>query len=260
MERQLGFLSRIGLFGNDSDADWEKFGQIDPYFGVVSHTEFRGKKLSSAARTQFFSLGEQHVERILDIIRRHFNAAPNGRCLDFGCGVGRLVIPFSRRFSHVVGIDISESMLAEAEQNCRELGIQNASFSRPMTPALGCFDLVHTYIVLQHVPAKRALSLAKQLVLLTQPGGYCALHFAVGSSRSTPRQVATWIRKNIKPIHWTLNFLSEGHLFRPYMQMNALSLKDVIVHLQEVGVTQMWLESEKHGDAYSVMLVFKKPH
>ena len=50
--------------------------------------------------------------------------------LDFGCGVGRLIIPFARVFEHVTGVDISPAMLEIAQRNCLEQGIHNVEFVR----------------------------------------------------------------------------------------------------------------------------------
>lgn len=41
---------------------------------------------------------------------------------DFGCGVGRLTLPFADCFDNVVGVDISPAMLAEGEKIADEIG------------------------------------------------------------------------------------------------------------------------------------------
>ena len=103
---------------NNSDRDWELFGKTDPYYAVLTAPEFHGQ-LSAAARAKFFGLGEEHIETMLSIIRERLDPAFAPRhALDFGCGVGRLLIPLGRRCDEVTGVDISSSMLAEARRNC----------------------------------------------------------------------------------------------------------------------------------------------
>ena len=50
-----------------------------------------------------------------------------GDALDFGCGVGRLVLPLARRYRTVVGIDISDAYIAEAVRNRDKHGLTNIS-------------------------------------------------------------------------------------------------------------------------------------
>jgi ubiquinone/menaquinone biosynthesis C-methylase UbiE len=50
------------------------------------------------------------------------------RVLDFGCGVGRCTIPFARIAEEVVALDVSPSMLREAEKNCLERALDNVMF------------------------------------------------------------------------------------------------------------------------------------
>jgi SAM-dependent methyltransferase len=88
-----------------TDRDWEKWGSSDPYFGVLSTNRFRQKHLSEETREEFFETGEEHVRMILETLRRVFDPEfTPGKILDFGCGVGRLLIPFARRQSYVVGV------------------------------------------------------------------------------------------------------------------------------------------------------------
>lgn len=47
----------------------------------------------------------------------------SGRMIDLGCGPGRAAIPFARRGWSVVGIDLSESMLAACGRNAGAAGV-----------------------------------------------------------------------------------------------------------------------------------------
>lgn len=142
-----------------TDRDWEKWGGTDPYFGVCSEGRFHAEAMTPASRDAFFRSGEEHVARTYSDIERLFKVdfKPEN-VLDFGCGVGRLLIPFARRAKQVVGVDVSTSMLAEARRNCIDAGILGVSLVESddgLTRAEGRFDLVHSHIVLQHIPWKR---------------------------------------------------------------------------------------------------------
>ncbi len=52
-----------------SDAAWNRYGEIDPYFGVVSHDRFRRENLDDTAVAEFFRSGQTHVDWLLRMIR-----------------------------------------------------------------------------------------------------------------------------------------------------------------------------------------------
>src|SRR5882762_1792622 len=105
------------MLRNDSNSDWERFGRDEPYFGVLLDEKFRLRNLTPQALEEFFASGEAHVERVFRTIVRHLDPdfAP-ATALEFGCGVGRVLVPLARRCPSVVGVDVSASMLAEARR------------------------------------------------------------------------------------------------------------------------------------------------
>src|SRR5258708_19511131 len=88
--------------------EWEKWGQLDPYFGVVSHPEFRSGSIGEVARDKFFRGGEAEIAETLTHVRRLVGRdfRPK-RTLDFGCGVGRLTIPLSRQPQPLLPVHLS---------------------------------------------------------------------------------------------------------------------------------------------------------
>jgi hypothetical protein len=48
---------------------WQNFGQIDPYLTVLAHPRFREAAKEGRARREFFTSGEEHVERFLAAVR-----------------------------------------------------------------------------------------------------------------------------------------------------------------------------------------------
>lgn len=82
---------------------------------------------------------------------------PGDALLDVGCGPGTITIDLARLLpeGHVVGIDASAEVIAEARRAAREAGVTNVDFHVADLYALGdlgeCFDVVHAHQVLQHV-------------------------------------------------------------------------------------------------------------
>jgi 2-polyprenyl-3-methyl-5-hydroxy-6-metoxy-1,4-benzoquinol methylase len=106
--------------GRNTDKDWEKYGKEDAYYGVLSDEKFRKSQLTEDLKQEFFHSGETYIADILAKIRQRFQSDWTiGKAVDFGCGVGRLVIPLAKHAQEVTGIDVSESMLAEARKIAR---------------------------------------------------------------------------------------------------------------------------------------------
>jgi cyclopropane fatty-acyl-phospholipid synthase-like methyltransferase len=107
------------------------------------------------------------------------------RCLDFGCGVGRVAIPLARRTGEVVGVDVSESMLAEARRNCEVQETRNVTLL-PSDDALsaltGRFDFIHSFVVFQHSPRERGDAILEALLEHLSVG---ALHLRYATRVST---------------------------------------------------------------------------
>ena len=168
----------------ETDVEWEKWGDRDPYFGVLTHARYRASTITADDYLAFFESGRGHVEAVLASCKRHFDEdfRPR-RVLDFGCGVGRVLLPFAESCETVVGVDVSESMLAEARRNCARFGVANVTLVRAddtLSAVEGHFDLVHSTIVFQRIESERGLDLIARLVELVAPGGGVSIHVTYG--------------------------------------------------------------------------------
>ena len=50
-----------------SDSDWRKWGEIDPYFGVVSFEEFKAERIAEN-RERFFATGRREIDLAMNEI------------------------------------------------------------------------------------------------------------------------------------------------------------------------------------------------
>ena len=65
-----------------------------------------------------------HYQKFTDLNLSHIrNILPSGKILDVGCGTGRLAIPLNEMGYDVVGIDLSEGMLAVMKEKIKKKGI-----------------------------------------------------------------------------------------------------------------------------------------
>ena len=73
--------------------------------------------------------------RWADYAERHFRRGkrPVERVLDLCCGTGSLTLELGRRGYRMTGVDLSEEMLAQAEEKCREAGLEVPFFHQDMS-------------------------------------------------------------------------------------------------------------------------------
>jgi SAM-dependent methyltransferase len=245
-----------------TDADWDKWGETDPYFGVLSSDEFHAENLNEESRANFFKSGDEYIGRTLAVVRRHLDVdyQPK-RCVDFGCGVGRLVIPLAGLSKKVVGIDVSDHMLAEAASNCRRKNIENVSFVKSddgLTKLTGSYNLIHSCLVLQHIPVKRGMRLVNGLLHHLEPGGVVAIQFYYRCD--APKIIRALVRLRYKlPIANAARNLIRGRPRRvPAMQLHTYDLEAVVGLLKACGVDSVYLRPFMHGEFQSVALYGQK--
>lgn len=240
---------------------WKRCGDLDPYYGVLSDERFRGRHLTPETRNDFFQSGQEHVARVIEKIRAHVdsNFRPN-RTLDFGCGVGRLVIPFANISHQVTGIDISDGMLAEAKLNCDLSGLSNVSFATSLEELSGSFDFIHSYIVLQHIPPAIGIQLLDNLLARVAGDGIAALHLTYFNQGSWLRRCVATFRSRFRFLHNILNLLQSRSIREPLLQMNEYELNQVMAAYQRNCFSDLHVFFTQHAKSSGVMLIGKKSH
>jgi SAM-dependent methyltransferase len=101
------------------------------------------------------------------------------RLLDVGCGPGTLTVDLAARVGpsgEVVGVDISEQVVAEATAHAAQAGAGNVTFRagdfRMLGLPDGSFDVVHAHQVLQHL--RDPVGALAAMGRLASPGGIVA--------------------------------------------------------------------------------------
>jgi SAM-dependent methyltransferase len=244
-----------------TDDVWAFYGEHDPYFGVLTDDAFLSGSLTEESRQEFFSTGQSYVESLRETIGKQLcsSFAPT-RALDFGCGVGRITLPLARFCSTVVGVDISEAMLAEARHNSEREGLTNIEFMRSdddLSSLTGTFDFIHSFIVFQHITPERGLAMMKRILHVLTEGGIGALHFTYFDDL-TPLERARYILYMRVPALWALKnkmLLRPSH---PMLQMHNYSLSKLFRLLQTENCHKLSVQFSYHGKFGGVILLFEK--
>jgi SAM-dependent methyltransferase len=248
--------------GESTDREWKRWGELEPYYAVYVAPQFRRDALNEQSLQEFFQSGDQHASHVLSVIRRRIRQdfAPL-RVLDYGCGVGRVTIPFAGRAAHVTGVDIAPGMLSEAQRNADTRGIANARFLSVSQfreqPAL-TFDLIHSFIVFQHIRPKSGEQILRDLIRRLEPRGIGAIHFTFASNAKGLHYRWMQLRRRSTIVHRLANLVTRQPVTWPVMQMNAWSLNCVLALLYAEGASSIFIEYSLHGPFLGAMIYFEK--
>ncbi len=174
---------------------------------------------------KIFHDGRDHAVRIL-------NPSPGERVLEVGIGTG-LALPFYPPSCEIVGIDLSDGMLAKARERVRELGLKHVSLSRMDASAMefpdDSFDAVMAAYVVTAVPDYRKVML--EMIRVCKPGGRIILinHFSNGN-----RLIAA-IEKVISPFCKQLGWRTDLSLATV---LDGTHL--TVIHKQKVNPLRFW--------------------
>jgi SAM-dependent methyltransferase len=265
-----------------TDEAWRQWGEQDPYFAVITNPKFRSANLTDDARKEFFESGRVHAKYVLDVCRREFGAGfQPKRALDFGCGVGRVTLAMAEQAQEVVGLDVSPAMLAEARRNAQAQGRDNVVFVQSddeLSKVVGRFDLVHSFIVFQHIDVPRGREMFRRLVDLVDHGGAGAIHVTYAKAYHAERYgqppaappvaadpaqragtlsgLADLLRRGTDEVVERVAAVARGG--DPEMQMNVYPLSELFFVLQTADMHQVHARFTDHGGELGVFLFFMR--
>lgn len=151
--------------------DWEKLGDTDPLWAVLVRP---GTKNGGWDEQEFLATGRVEVDAAMAHLASLGVTPGRGSALDFGCGAGRLSLALAAHVDRVVGVDVSEGMVAKA----RALDTTGGRCTFVVNPRDdlslfedGEFDLAYSSLVLQHLPPEQARTALREMARVLRPGG-----------------------------------------------------------------------------------------
>ncbi len=227
-----------GLRTRDTDADWRRIGDTEPFWGVSSHREYLRDELDDAARAALYDSGRLHIEAIAQDVERDLGAPLRAKsALDYGCGVGRLSEAMTGFADAVTGYDISSGMLEVAR--ARTSAVTYADVLPP-----GPFDWINSALVFQHIAPERGLAELEALLQRLAPQGVVSLQFTVWRSAGLAPAAASLVRR-LKPVQPPVGSI----------QMYDYDLNAVVQRLEAFGVRRLCLHTTNHAGHYGVMII-----
>jgi SAM-dependent methyltransferase len=237
----------------ESSNQWTSLGATDPLWAVLSDPEKKGGKWNLE---EFLATGDADIERFSRLIERHSALRrPFGDVLDFGCGVGRLSLAWSKQARSVTGVDVASTMIDRAREVLS--GRPNATVRLNTEPNLAqfsteSFDVVASHITLQHVPPEAALMYIREFARITRPGGVTAFQIVTG------RKPGDWKGHLADRLPWLATLHHRIALgFRVYVTSESL----IRAAMQELGMVLLSVETDEFAGevATSRTFLFAKP-
>jgi SAM-dependent methyltransferase len=169
---------------------WDTLGRKDPFWAVLSQPDKRHNRWDSE---EFFRTGEEEIAALFRDLDGRDLAVNRGRCLDFGCGVGRLARALCGYFDRVDGVDIARSMIETAQK--LNLHPDRCRYHLNVSPDLrlfaeGTFDFVYSNIVLQHMAPEFGERYMAEFMRVLAPGGLTVFQMPSCLRAGPPRSLA----------------------------------------------------------------------
>lgn len=135
----------------------------------------------------FFSIGEERARLLIDpVLMACQLEGPDNKAIDHGCGLGRFTRALGKRFSLVIGVDISESMIRKAKDLNKDLNQEQGDvefvvgdgISFPIRDRYANF--IFSYEVFQHMPSHAVIEAnLKDLARILSGEGRALVHFRI---------------------------------------------------------------------------------
>jgi 2-polyprenyl-3-methyl-5-hydroxy-6-metoxy-1,4-benzoquinol methylase len=211
----------------DPDPRFEAFAAREPYFAVLTSPKFLRANFTADHEREFFESGEDLVRWILWVIEQrlspHFSPMT---VLEYGCGAGRLAIPFARRPGSVTAVDRSRAMLEVAKHEAARHGVDHIELLTPpeLFASARKFDLVVCVHVLQRLRPDEGLSLVSALLDRVASGGIGVFHVPFATKAGAPVRAARWTREHLPLANGLTNLLRGRPFADPFIPSHTYEL------------------------------------
>ncbi|EDY81148.1 Methyltransferase domain family [Verrucomicrobiia bacterium DG1235] len=234
--------------------NFESLAAEDPLWTVLSDKSKKGGKWDPE---EFYQSGEDCIRGLQERLAQIDISLAGATALDFGCGVGRLTFPLSRRFEKAIGVDISKSMIDAANQNANRgkncqfiLNTENTlSFLSPES-----LDFAYSDIVFQHIAPRYSKRYFIEIAKALKPSGIFAFQLPSHLIHGNPLK---------KRLGYTLKAIAQKlGIGQAYFEMNAIPSTQLIPFMeQRAGLKLLthWDYPAAGPNWQSYLYIFQKP-
>lgn len=167
----------------------------------AKNAEYFSGSIWGESENEYWISGKQDCNSILglktpqfDIITQNMNPKKM-KVLEIGCGPGRILVPMSKIFGEVIGVDISSEMIQMAKQNTKDIPnctVYENSNSDLTQFSNDYFDFCYSNTVFQHIPEKEIVrNYIFEVARVLKPGSVFGFHVR-GNTNDIQYEVNTW--------------------------------------------------------------------
>lgn len=167
-------IKRAVDFGYRPYVAWNRlWGRID--FPVPTFSGMN--KTSSKSIRHYYESGIRTAMPIITSAIEHSGPIDNKSILDFGCGVGRQLLHFTKHLPNnkFYGCDVDDTAVAWVTENYPQVAAYTSSFKPPLVYDDGMFDLIYSVSIFSHLQEKDLSPWLGELARITKPGGLILL-------------------------------------------------------------------------------------
>jgi SAM-dependent methyltransferase len=156
------------------------------------------------------------------------NLRENVRVLDFGCGVGRQLLHFTRNFPkpNYYACDIDDISIGFIMDNYPGVEAYTSKFRPPLNYEDNFFDMVYSVSIFSHLCIEDQIPWLKEIARITKKGGICLLTVegmtALGSLAKNFNADVSKLRDELK---------TKGFLYKEY--------EHLVIEKQEQGIMKI---------------------
>jgi len=201
---------------------WTHEGENQPFHSVLADDRFLPEQLNKF-EDLFWETGLWEAKGVVDhLADLGLMRLAEATLLEFGCGVGRMTMPFAQEFARIIAYDISEPHLVIARERAAVLGLTNiytVAIGRDVPTEFEPCDVFYSNIVLQHNPPPIIGHVLRKLIHSLKPGGFGIFQVPVYNVdyRFNLREVL----KSGAPMDTTMHCYPQAELFSLITQSGA---------------------------------------
>jgi ubiquinone/menaquinone biosynthesis C-methylase UbiE len=144
----------------DVRAAWDQAARDDAIGNILT--------IPGITEEEFFERGRMEIDALLaHLAKLDVGQHRRGKAIDFGCGIGRLTVALAEHYQTVIGVDISQEMIARARTHPNVV-YTDISWLWRMDRSI---DLVYSNITLQHMPTELQESYVRGFVRVLHRDG-----------------------------------------------------------------------------------------
>lgn len=137
---------------------------------IVSISDARGKIEWGKHSEEEFNT---NTPRDIEFIKKHLDITKDDVVLDYGAGIGRLMKPLASECKYMIGLDVSNAMVAFSKEYLKD--IENANITQCSTIGenhIGTpVDKIYSFIAMQHMDKYKVYATLVNLKKILSPGG-----------------------------------------------------------------------------------------